>query len=309
MDKNIFPIGIGGWGIGGFAKKDSGNDKKDIEALVYSLKKGMNFIEVNYWNSEGHNVELLAEAIEKSGVDREKLFLHQALYCYKNETLEDVRKEMKKVREILDTNYMDSVEFDVTGIEKYGFDNVAQFLKDVLESGETKFVSITNSDLKYLKKFKEIFGDKMFCHELNFNFEIRENEHMGIIEFADENNILNVIYQPIRRNKTIARNWPLLVELSEKYGKTQNQIIFNWLISRGFLPLTKSSNLKHIDENLGALDFKMRSSDIEKLNGFRTGWDCPEIVFNNEDFNNGKVVVHQLSNVFDDVYNKGSCLG
>src|SRR3989339_839578 len=270
MDKNIFPIGIGGWGIGGFAKKDSGNDKKDIEALVYSLKKGMNFIEVNYWNSEGHNVELLAEAIEKSGVDREKLFLHQALY---------------------------------------GFDNVAQFLKDVLESGETKFVSITNSDLKYLKKFKEIFGDKMFCHELNFNFEIRENEHMGIIEFADENNILNVIYQPIRRNKTIARNWPLLVELSEKYGKTQNQIIFNWLISRGFLPLTKSSNLKHIDENLGALDFKMRSSDIEKLNGFRTGWDCPEIVFNNEDFNNGKVVVHQLSNVFDDVYNKGSCLG
>ncbi|MBT6689827.1 hypothetical protein HN903_00700 [archaeon] len=305
MNKDIFPIGIGGWGIGGFAKKDASNDEKDVEALVYSLSKGMNFIEVNYWNSEGHNVELLAEAIDKSGVGREKLFFNQAVYNYRNETLEDIAEEMKVVREILGTDYMDSVEFSLSGVLQYGFDNVVEFLKDVLASGEARSVSITNSNLEHLKKFKEIFGDKFFCHELNFNFEIREMEDIGIIQFGEDNNVLNVLYQPIRRNKTALRNWPLLVELGEKYGKSQNQVIFNWLIGRGFLPMTKSSNLAHIDENIGALDFEMEAEDVKRLDEFRTGWDCPGVVFDNGDVCEGKVVVHQLSNVFDEVYDKG----
>ena len=33
-------------------------------------------------------------------------------------------------------------------------------------------------------------------------------------------------YQPLRRNRTANRNYPLLIELSNKYNKTQNQILF-----------------------------------------------------------------------------------
>lgn len=302
----IFPIGIGGWGIGGFAERDvSNDDKRDIEALTYSLKKGMNFVEVNYWYSEGRFVELLGEAIKKSEVSRRDLFLNQAIYHFRNKSLNDVNSEIDKVMKILDTDYLDSVEFLLSSVLEFGFGEVVDFLKGLLDSGKIRFVSVTNFDLENLKKFKEIFGDKLFCHELHFNFEIRENEDLGITKFGDDTNILNVICQPIRRNRTASRNWSLLIELAEKYRKTQNQIIINWLAGRGFLPLIKSSNIKHIDENIGALGFEMKGEDIEKLNDFRTGWKCPKIVFDRREVEDGEALVDQLSNVFDDIYDEG----
>ncbi|OVE74567.1 hypothetical protein BVX95_01940 [archaeon D22] len=303
MDKkDLFPIGIGTWGFGGFVEKDTSNDKNDIEAIKYSLSKGMNFIELNYWAAEGYAVELIAKAISESGVNRENLFLHQALYAYRNETIQDLKNELQTVLDILKTNYIDSIEVGVTEINEYGLEKVIDFLNDILKDGQVRYVSLMNSNLENLQRFKEEFGDKMFCHELNVNFEIRENEDLKITEFADNNDIINLIYQPLRRNRTAKRNWPLLVELSKKYDKTQNQIILNWLVSKGCLPLVKSSNVEHIEENLGALDFELDDSDIRRLNSFRPdGWVTPNIVWDNNSKEEG-VFIHQLSNVFDDMY-------
>jgi len=48
--KDIFPIGIGTWGIGGLAEKDSDNDDAtQLKALVYMLNNGMNFMEATWW--------------------------------------------------------------------------------------------------------------------------------------------------------------------------------------------------------------------------------------------------------------------
>ena len=78
--KDMFPIGIGTWGIGGFAKRDSkNNDKKQIDALVYMFSKGMNFFEVSLWAAEGWSAKLLAKAIRESGVKRENIFITEAM--------------------------------------------------------------------------------------------------------------------------------------------------------------------------------------------------------------------------------------
>ena len=73
IDRNdLFPIGIGTWGIGGYAERDSQNDdNKQIETLAYMFSKGMNFFEVSLWSAEGWSAKLLAKAIKKSGVSRE----------------------------------------------------------------------------------------------------------------------------------------------------------------------------------------------------------------------------------------------
>ena len=137
--------------------------------------------------------------------------------------------------------------------------------------------------------------------ELCYDFEIRENEDLGILGYGLENRIINVPYQPLRRNRTAKRNWPLLKELSQKYGKTQNQIIINWLTARGLHPLVKSETIAHIDENLAALEFKMEKDDLEKLTEFRVpGYQSPGVDW----FMKGKkgVFIHALPNIFDENY-------
>jgi len=257
LRKEIFPLGIGAWGLGGFAEKDLNIDyKAQIEAVVYMISKGMNLTEVNLWNSEGQSVEILNKAYNLSGITRDELVIHQAIYNHRNPKFKDAKNELNQILEIFETDYVDALEFNSACYKQYDKSEIFDFYHEALDSRKIKSVSVTNASLELLKELCKEFGDKMFAHELTYNFEIRANEDLGLTKFAEENSILNIVYQPLRRNRTAKRNWPLLVELAEKYGKTQNQIILNWLVSKSFLPLFKSQSKSHIDENLGHLNSK-----------------------------------------------------
>ena len=96
------------------------------------------------------------------------------------------------------------------------------------------------------------------------------NENIGILDYCKKNNIEFVAYQPLRRNRTQLKNYDLLVELSQKYNKTQNQIILNWIMKEKKINvLIKSTNCDRIDENIKSLDFEMEENDYKRLNDFK----------------------------------------
>ncbi|HRI05980.1 MAG TPA: aldo/keto reductase [Candidatus Dojkabacteria bacterium] len=299
----LFPIGIGTWGIGGFANANPNNDdERQIEALSYMLNMGMNFIEANVWTSEGRSLDLLSKAIKKSKVNRSKLFITQTIYTHSAPTLADAENELIAFRSKLEIDAVDSLQISVMSFEKYGEVNLTKFLHKALDSGFTKFISITNANILYLNKIYREFSGQLFAHEIGLNFEIRENTDNGVIDWASERDILNVVYQPLRRNRTLLRDWPLLRELAYKYSKTQNQIILNWLVTLGMLPITKSENIEHIDQYLDSLTFKMEKTDILKISEFRPPhYHSPKAFYGSS---GEGIRIDQLSNVFDEEYDK-----
>ena len=75
-----------------------------------------------------------------------------------------------------------------------------------------------------------------------------------------------VAYRPVEKGLFSRTKIDILEKLSKKYGKTGNQIAVNWLISQeNVVTITKTRNIDHLKENLGALDWKMESSDMELL--------------------------------------------
>lgn len=300
---HLFPIGIGTWGVGGFVeRKQDNNDKKQVDALVHMLQNCMNYIEFSVWTAQGHSIELVADAVKQSKVDRKSLFLSQAIYSYTTPTLEAAKNEIEIVLKLFGTDYMDSLSLNEAALSTIGKDVVYTWYKDLLRSKKIRYINLNNPSLGTIKEAKELFGDKLLSAEIGFNFEIRENDENGIIQYANENNILCVIYQPLRRNRTAIHNWPLLVNLAKKYGKTQNQIILNWIVSRGFLPLSKSETLSHIDDHIESLNFTIDTTDLEKLNSFRLPlYTKPQVYWGNV---GEGVPIDQLSNIFDDDYAK-----
>lgn len=305
---DLSKIGIGTWGVGGFAERNPDNDdQKQIQAMVHMLQNGMNYIELNIWTSQGHSVEIASQAVNQSGISRDKLFLSQAIYFYTAPDLESSKKELETMLKAFDTDYMDSVSLIGDAISAIGKDQVYAWYKELLASNKVRYINLNNPSLVELKEAKQVFGDKLFSVEIGFNFEIRENQDNGIIKFANDNDVLCVIYQPLRRNRTANRNWPLLVELSKKYGKTQNQIILNWISWLGLLPLTKSETIAHIDEHLEATKFTLDDEDILKLNEFiPPNYKKPQVYWGAK---GEGVRIDQLSNVFDDDYDKQQTKG
>lgn len=299
---NISKIGIGTWGIGGYMERDDSLDlTKQIHAIEYQLLKGVNLVQANSMYSQGLALDMLGKAINNSKINRENLFIINANYLT-NKNLSNINEDIDRVIKQLNTNYVDTFQFRSKAFYDNTFDDCCLAVDQLLKSGKTRFTSITNPSLDLLQKYHKKFGDRLFSVEINHNFEIRSNEKAGIIDYAQKNNIKIIIYQPLRRNRTANRNWTLLKLLSEKYKVSQNQIILSWLLSKGFYLLTKSDSISHIDENLESCNLSILNDDLQLIEQFvPPNYIVPQIDW---EWSGKGVTVDQLSNIFDENYDK-----
>ena len=62
-------------------------------------------------------------------------------------------------------------------------------------------------------------------------------------------------------------------QIAAKYNKTPAQVAINWVINKpNIVSLVKTSNPKHLEENLGALNWKLEANDESMLDSkFQTG--------------------------------------
>ena len=301
--QKISKIGIGTWGVGGFIEPDNSIDvKRQTYAIAYMLSQGINLIEINMLYSAGKSIEILGNAIKLSGVPRKDIFVCASIHTKQTKSLDVSKGEVDSIFNLLETDYIDTVQFNMSSFAVSGFEKITKWVDTLLASGKIRYTSITNEDLSLLKKYHEKYGDKLFSHEVGFNFEVRVHEELNIIKYANENDVRTVVFQPLRRNRTADLNWDPIVKLANKYGKTQNQVLLNWIVSKGYIPLTRSDNIDHINENIAALDFVIENSDIQLLDDFKiSNYTQPKIAW---DMDSPGVRVDQLSNVFDDHYNQ-----
>lgn len=272
--KKLSKIGIGTYGIGGRAHRyvgqvDETSDAAYVGALVYQLNLGMNFTEISVALAQGKSAKLLAEAIKQSNFVKEDVFITHSIYPKDVNSLEDMTRDIKTAHQIFATDCFDSTLVPLSLIVKFGYAETMQVLHDLLNTGKSRYISLSNSNRAMIQKFHEEFRDRFFAHDVHLSFEIRENQDEGILDLCKSLGVRNNIWRPLRENKTAQHNWDLLVELSKKYGKTQNQIIINWLVSNNYFPMIFSKSIEHINENWQAVDFTMDVGDIERMNAYR----------------------------------------
>lgn len=284
---DIFPIGIGTWKI------DYENIGNDIKGLRYSYEKGQNYLSLYMLYNGGAVVRCLKDYVD--GIDRNKIFINVNIEPT-IEKLEDIEKQLNEYLEILNIEYVDNLQLHTPNATKLPLIDTYNEMKRLADIGKVRYLGISNCNLEQLKEVNEKVKIDFF--EGVYNLECKTNEDIGILDYCKENDITFIAYQALRRNRTAKRNYPLLVELSEKYNKTQNQIILNWIIKeKGIKPIIKCTNIERINENLEALKFEMEEIDYERLNNFR-----------NKEFDNIKIdwsytgkgiTIDQLANQFE----------
>ena len=95
-------------------------------------------------------------------------------------------------------------------------------------------------------------------------------------EFCDKEGIKIFAYYPMVKGRFCKEelikekdldllNEPKVKSLAEKYGKTPGQIVLNWHINEGVVPIPGTSKPGRMKENLGAVEFKMEENDYQSL--------------------------------------------
>lgn len=295
---DIFPIAIGSFGLGASRNESWSDDNSELiidesemKAVLYSFKKGQNYIDTSYIYAGGQTMKFLAEFIKK--VDRNKLFIAVKIENFV-ERVEDIEEQLDKYLKILGIEYADSILLHTPKASKIPLKDSFNELKRLVNIGKSRYVSASNLNIEQLKMVVEELNIALFSFEGLYNLECKQNEDVGILDYCKKHNILFLNYQPFRRNRTANHNYPLLVELASKYNKTQNQILLNYYIyEKKLIPITKANKIEHIDLNLEALNFKMEQIDYDKLNEFR----CKEFDELEVDWqDNGGISIYKFAN-------------
>lgn len=284
--KQIFPIGIGTWKI------DYENFEKDLDGLLYSISNGQNYLSLYMLYNDGKVVKEMRKLLDK--VDRSKLFINVNLEPTIT-SISDIEKQLNQYLEILNLEYVDSLELHRPDFSKIPLVEVYQEIARLVNIGKVRYIGISNVSLEQLQELHSKVSIDFF--EGVYNLECKLYEDNRVLEYCKQNHIYFMAYQALRRNRTAKRNYKELVELAEKYGKTQNQILLNWIVKeKGIFPIIKSTNLERIKENLSSLDFNMEAKDYERLNEFRSKeFDEVSIDF----LGNGGITIDQLANQFE----------
>ena len=256
---NIFKIGIGSW------KVDPDNFEEDLKALKYSFDQGQNYLSLSMLYNNGKVVEKMKGFIDLVG--RENLFISAYLEKY-IESIEDVEKQLNDYLEVLNLKYIDCLQIHSFSVCKIPMIDVYKEINRLVNLGKVKYIGVSNVNLEQLKQINSIVRIDFF--EGVYNLDCKYYENTGLLEYCNENNILFIAYQPIRRNKITQKNYEFLVKLAKKYNKTQNQIMINWIVKeKGILPIIKSTNLDRIKENIDSISFVMEKADYKVLDDFQ----------------------------------------
>lgn len=266
--KNGFEIpvyGLGTWQMGGgFDRDQNNNDGADIKAIKTAIELGVTHLDTAEIYAQGYSETLLGKAIV--GYDRSKLFLVSKVYTQIHAKYDDVIYACKNSLKRLNTSYLDLYLTHRYNPPDVSYKETMRAMDALIDEGLVKRIGFSNYTIADIEEAQSHAKHKLVAAQMHYNLQIREVEHKKILTYCQKNDVMLIAWRPLERGSLVNNPPQIIKDLMKKYNKTASQIAINWLISQeNVVTISKTTNIEHLKENLGAIGWNMEKEDIEKL--------------------------------------------
>ena len=257
-DRQVFPVGLGTYGMGGYQSKASGADTKYVSAIKYALSKGINVIDTAEMYASGHTEEIVGKAV--SSVDRNDVFIISKVWPT-HLGRHDLRKSLEGSLKRLNVDYLDLYLIHWPSTE-VPLDESIGTLMELKDEGKIRQLGVSNFDENLLEDAIAFAGQgQISANEIEYNYGNRK-EVRGLLEFCKKHGITVIAYTPLSRG-AYARS-QRIEEMAKKYGKSELQVGLR-LVMEDALPIPKASSPEHIDELVDTAGINMSREDLNYL--------------------------------------------
>ena len=259
-------LGQGTWGMGGFSSKNTKSEDEKIKALRLGFDLEMCFIDTAETYAQGHSEEVVAKAI---GNRRESIFLATKV-SPEHLSYDDVLKACNASLKRLRTTYIDlyQVHWPNTRIP---ISQTMKAMESLCREGKIRYVGVSNFSAKQSTEAQESLSiAEVVANQVEYNLMSRSIEP-DLLKYAEDRHITIIAYSPLARGLISTDGgkedrWKVIDNIATKYGRTRNQVALNWLIAKSpVVAIPKTSNLEHLQENVGAQGWKMLKEDEQAL--------------------------------------------
>jgi diketogulonate reductase-like aldo/keto reductase len=269
--KPLFPIGIGTWNIGGKfnpnnptakykgSEPNYDNEKKEVEALRYSISKGQNHIDCAELYGAFHTDEVIGKAI--AGLERSDLYIADKLW--KTSVGKGlVRPTVEKMLDKLGTDYLDILYIHAPWAEVNWQEAIPQ-IDQLIDEGVVREFGVSNFTVADMKEAQKAAKHPITANQMNYNVLYKGEVDKDFHDFCRAHKIQIVAYQPVKRQEVFGKTD--IQEIAKTHSVSPAQVALAWLLAKNTLPIPKSINKKHIDENIASVELNLSEAEMLKL--------------------------------------------
>lgn len=204
------------------------------------------------------NEEQVGNAIVKSGISREDIFLTTKVWI-EHYGYEEARKSVLKSMEKLQTDYLDLVLLHQPFSDYYG---AYRALEDLYDEGKLRAIGVSNF---YPDRLVDIVSFSRIKPMVN-QIEVHPfNQQIEAKKWLNKYNVQIEAWAPFGEGRGGLFENPVLSEIAGKHNKTTAQVMLRWHIQRGVVVIPKSTHKERMEQNIQVFDFVLDETDMDKI--------------------------------------------
>ena len=225
-----------------------------------------------YYNEEG-----VGNAVAKCGVPRSKLFLTTKVWITnagEGKAIHSIEESLRKLR----TDYIDLLLIHQPFSDYPG---TWRAMEKAMRDGKVRAIGLSNFYSDRFVDMAEYAEIKPAVNQLKTNvFSQQWDSEAEMKPYGTH----IMAWGPLAQGDSDLQTNKVLKNLSEKYGKTPQQVALRYLVQRGIIAIPKSTHIERMRQNLDVFDFELTSEEIDSIRpldrpaDFRWSHRNPELV-------------------------------
>jgi len=204
------------------------------------------------------NEEAVGNALQKSGVAREELFITTKLWI-SDTGYEKTKKAFDRSMKLLGLDILDLYLIHQPYGDVHGSWRAMQELQ---REGRIRAIGVSNFHPDRVMDLI-VFND--IAPAVNQIETHPFNQQIATQAFLKENGVQIEAWAPFAEGKHDIFENELLRSIGTKHGKSVAQVILRWLVQRGVVVIPKSVRKERIAENFAVFDFELDDAEMEAI--------------------------------------------
>ena len=230
--------------------------KDECERCVSdALKVGYRHIDTaqSYFNEEE-----VGNAIKKSGIPREELFITTKVWI-EHYVYEECRKSVIESMRKLQLDYIDLVLLHQPFADYYG---AWRALEEMYAEGKLRAIGVSNFNPDRLVDICSFSRIKPMVNQVETH---PHNQQKAAHEWMNKYGVVHEAWVPFGEGRGGLFTDPVLEKIAAKYGKTAAQVMLRWHIQRGIVVIPKSTHIERMGENFDVFGFTLSDEDMQAI--------------------------------------------
>ncbi len=239
-------------GFGVFQIPDATECEK---AVLDAIESGYRLIDTA---ASYKNETAVGNAIKKSGVAREELFITTKLWV-QDAGYEKTKAAFQKSLDLLQLDYLDLYLIHQPYGDIFGSWRAMQ---ELYAEGKVRAIGVANF---HPDRVMDLIVNSGFTPAVNQIETHPFHQQISNQEFLQNNNVQIQSWGPFAEGKNNIFQNEVLTAIGTQYNKSVAQVILRWLIQRGVVAIPKSVRKERMEENFNIFDFELSADDMQMI--------------------------------------------